>query len=61
MAAVEPITSPMGPTMGMAVTETSIFRRLEGLAMMCWKPLTVWPRRARALGSRSGGTGRPSG
>ena len=42
MAAMEPITCPYAFSIGMAVTETSMVRRLAGLASMCWKPLTVW-------------------
>ena len=41
MAAMEPITCPYSFSIGMAVTETSMVRRLAGLASMCWKPLTV--------------------
>ena len=61
MAAVEPVIWPSSFSIGMAVTETSIFLRVAGLDIRWWKPLTVWPRSARALGRRSGGTGRPSG
>ena len=60
-AAEEPITWPRPSRIGMAVTETSSFRLVPGWAMTCWKPLTVWPRRARAFGSSSGGIWRPSG
>ena len=47
IAAVEPVISPHSFSIGMAVTETSILRREVGLASRCWKPRTVWPRRAR--------------
>ena len=61
MAAMEPVIWPRSFSIGMAVTETSIFLRVAAFIIRCWKPRTVWPRKARALGSRSAGIGLPSG